>query len=64
MLLSTLVLLLLAGPIQRLIGTSGASVISRVMGLVLATVAVDAVLGGLEALELLRLAPAAEGALG
>lgn len=63
-LLLTLVLLLLAGPIQRLIGSSGASVISRVMGIVLATVAVDAVLGGLEALELLRLAPVEGGALG
>jgi len=56
-LLLTLLLLLLAGPIQRLIGASGASVISRVMGIVLATVAVDAVLGGLDALELVRLAP-------
>jgi len=56
-LLLTLVLLLLAGPIQRLIGASGASVTSRVMGIVLATVAVDAVLGGLDALDLVRLAP-------
>ena len=56
-------MLLLAGRIQRVIGTSGASVISRVMGIVLATVAVDSVLGGLESLELIRLAAPAVGAL-
>ena len=56
-------LLLLAGPIQRLIGNSGASVVSRVMGIVLATVAVDAVLGGFDALGLLSLDPT-DGALG
>ncbi len=49
----TLALLLLAGRITRVIGSTGASVISRVMGIVLATVAVDAVLGGFEALGLL-----------
>ncbi|WP_102107095.1 MarC family protein [Oceaniglobus roseus] len=54
----TLVLLLLATKVQRWIGNTGASVISRVMGIVLATVAVDSVLGGFEALEMLRL-PAA-----
>lgn len=52
----TLVLLLLASKIGRLIGTTGSSVISRVMGIVLATVAVDSTLGGLEALGLLNLA--------
>lgn len=63
-LLLTLVLLLMANNIQKVIGVSGSSVISRVMGIVLATVAVDAVMGGLEALELLQLAPAPVGGLG
>lgn len=49
----TLVLMLLAVRVQRLIGTTGTSVISRVMGLILATVAVDAILGGLELLNLI-----------
>jgi multiple antibiotic resistance protein len=40
----TFLLFLLAVPIQRLIGNSGASIISRVMGLVLASVAVDNIL--------------------
>ncbi len=39
--LAALVLMLAAGPINRLIGISGASILSRVMGLILATVAVD-----------------------
>jgi len=52
----TLVLLLLAARLKSVIGTTGASVISRVMGIVLATVAVDAVLGGLEAVGALSLA--------
>jgi multiple antibiotic resistance protein len=43
----TLVLLLLANPIQRFIGNAGASIISRVMGLILASVAVDNVLHGI-----------------
>jgi len=60
-LLITLVVMLMAGRIKRLIGTSGASVVSRVMGIVLATVAVDSILGGLEALELLRLPAPAVG---
>jgi multiple antibiotic resistance protein len=46
-LLITLLLFMLAGPIQRLIGDAGASIISRVMGLVLASVAVDNILFGL-----------------
>ena len=59
----TLVLLLLAGRIGRLMGTTGASVISRVMGIILATVAVDSTFGGLEALGLLDLTPVAEAPL-
>ena len=39
--------MLLAGPIQTLIGNSGASVVSRTMGLILASVATQSVLGGL-----------------
>lgn len=42
--LITLALFFLASPIQRLIGDAGASVISRVMGLILASVAVDNIL--------------------
>jgi len=34
--------------VQRVIGDSGASIISRVMGLVLASVAVASVLGGID----------------
>ena len=43
----TLTLLLMANPIQRLIGISGASIVSRVMGLILASVAVDNILHGI-----------------
>lgn len=49
----TLALLLLATKLHRLIGRTGASIISRVMGIILATVAVDAVIGGLSALDLI-----------
>ncbi len=62
-LLLTLGLLLLAAQIKRLIGATGASVISRVMGIVLATVAVDAVLGGLDSVGALELRTAAEVSL-
>jgi multiple antibiotic resistance protein len=43
----TVALLLLANPIQRVIGTAGASIISRVMGLILASVAVENILNAL-----------------
>lgn len=43
------ILMLLASSINRLIGNSGASVISRVMGLILAAVATNNVLSGLKA---------------
>ncbi|MAC79730.1 MAG: MarC family transcriptional regulator [Rhodobacteraceae bacterium] len=54
-LLITLVLLLLAAGIQRIIGASGVSVISRVMGMIIATIAVDAVLTGLDVLGVLSM---------
>ena len=56
-LIITLVLLLGASFIHRSIGATGASVISRVMGIVLATIAVDAVLGGFDALGIFNVAP-------
>ena len=49
----TLVLLLLATMLKKVLGNSGASVISRVMGIILATVAVDAILVGLDAVGVL-----------
>lgn len=57
-LLITLVLLLLANRINRLIGATGVSVISRVMGLILATIAVDAILAGFDTLDIFDVAPA------
>lgn len=56
-LLMTLGLLLAATYVHRVIGSTGASVISRVMGIVLATIAVDAVLGGFDALGVMDAAP-------
>lgn len=47
-LLATLLLLLSASWILRVIGKSGAGIISRVMGLILATVATEYVLSGLK----------------
>jgi len=44
----TLLLLLLASYIHRLIGDSGASVVSRVMGLILGAVAINAILVGIK----------------
>lgn len=45
--LVALLLFFLASPIQRLIGNAGASIVSRVMGLILASVAVDNILKAL-----------------
>jgi multiple antibiotic resistance protein len=42
------ILMLLAGQINRVIGTSGASVVSRVMGLILASVATSNILEGIK----------------
>ncbi|MEE4376030.1 MAG: MarC family protein [Candidatus Competibacteraceae bacterium] len=47
-LLIVLILLLAASWIHRLIGNSGASIISRVMGLILSSVAVSSVLAGIK----------------
>jgi multiple antibiotic resistance protein len=44
-LLIEFVILLASGPITRLIGTTGASVIGRIMGMLLAALAVSMVLG-------------------
>jgi multiple antibiotic resistance protein len=49
-LLLTLGLLLAASAVYKIIGNTGASVISRVMGIVLATIAIDAIVGGFDAL--------------
>jgi multiple antibiotic resistance protein len=59
-LLITLCLLLAATLIHRIIGNTGASVISRVMGIVLATIAVDAILGGFDTLGILDIPTASE----
>lgn len=56
-LMVVLALLFAAGTIHRLIGGVGASVISRIMGIILATIAVDAVLGGFSTLGLLDVSP-------
>lgn len=45
----TFILMLVASPINRIIGRAGASIISRVMGIVLTAVAVTNVLGGVTA---------------
>lgn len=47
-LLVAMILMLLASKVHRLIGDSGASIISRVMGLILASVAVANVLAGIK----------------
>ena len=60
-LLLTLALLLAAGLVHRLIGNTSASVISRVIGVTLAPIAVDAILGGFDVLDIFDVAPAPEG---
>lgn len=55
-LVMTFGLLLMATAIHRVIGSTGASVISRVMGIILATIAVDAVLQGFDTLGVLEVA--------
>lgn len=60
-LLFTLILLLGASLIYPFIGKTGASVISRVMGIVLATIAVDAVLAGFDALGVVDVESALPG---
>lgn len=49
----TLTLLLLAAPIHRIIGMTGEMIISRIMGMILAAVAVDAVVNALQALRVI-----------
>ena len=44
----TLALLLFANPVYRFIGASGASIVGRVMGLILAAIAANGVLEGIE----------------
>jgi multiple antibiotic resistance protein len=46
-LIITLGMLLLADPIARIIGLHGANVLKRVMGMIVAAVAVKIVLGGI-----------------
>lgn len=52
-LILTLFLLLAATYVHRLIGNTGASIVSRVMGIILATIAIDAILGGFDTLGIL-----------
>lgn len=47
-------LLLAAGQIFKIIGNTGASVISRVMGIILATIAVDSIFNGFEVLGIIN----------
>jgi multiple antibiotic resistance protein len=54
-LIVTLLLLLATSMIYRFIVRKGVSVISRVMGIILATIAVDAILGGFDTLGILNL---------
>jgi multiple antibiotic resistance protein len=52
-LLSALVIMLLAPPLNRLLGMGGAAIISRVMGMLLAAIAIENVLEALAHLKLL-----------
>ncbi|WP_322866913.1 MarC family protein [Aquicoccus sp. G2-2] len=54
-LLITLALLLVATRLKRVIGQTGANAISRVMGIILATVAVDSILNGFQLVGVLNL---------
>ncbi|GAC32212.1 MarC family protein [Paraglaciecola polaris] len=47
-LLITLILLMTAGPIHKIIGNGGANIVSRVMGLILASVATASILEGIK----------------
>lgn len=51
----TLGFLLAAAKLKPILGSTGANVISRVMGIILATIAVDAVLNGLETVGMVTL---------
>ena len=44
----TLILLLAAAPIHRVIGNGGANIVSRVMGLILASLATASILEGIK----------------
>ncbi|MDF1790374.1 MAG: MarC family protein [Thalassobaculaceae bacterium] len=61
--LITLILLLMAARLKPILGATGANIISRIMGIILATIAVDAVLGGLETVGVVDLVPITEGVL-
>lgn len=54
-LILTLLLLLVATYVHRVIGNTGASIVSRVMGIILASIAIDSILGGFDALGLLNM---------
>ena len=60
-LIVTLLLLLATSMICRFIVRKGVSVISRVMGIILATIAVDAILGGFDTLGILNLGNVPKG---
>ena len=60
-LIVTLLLLLATSMIYRFIVRKGVSVISRVMGIILATIAVDAILGGFDTLGILNLGNVPKG---